>query len=461
MPSRRQFVAAAGSALAALAGCVDGETDPVTAVPTTDRTVRSATETAAEPPETDRPTDTEAPTEDSLAEWSPAWTLETEFGHVLALTRDGTDLYATLSDDGSRSAIAAVDYAAERLRWRTAFEGDAVVTSFLEQGNARDKWGVGVRDGTLYVVTGNTDDYAWTALHALDPATGERRWSFRRERELTVAGVIGDTVVAGGREFFVPESTHDTPEEPLPTAVYGLDAASGSVRWTREFRGVTAGGTAASRVVVGEGDRVTGLDAEGHTLWSASTTDPRAVLAVGDGVVVAAADGEGSTLRAFGSDGKERWRDTRPVEEFLAVGDRLYALGDETVAYDADGDVRWQVDGYSQWPLLAPDGETLYARAAVRANAVDAFSIPGSGRRFRYETPSNNGWPAGATDEMVVAEAITPDLADFTSLYAVDGESGSPMAVYRPTDAVFDVAGVDETAYAAIGDRVVAFERPE
>ncbi|MFC7248545.1 PQQ-binding-like beta-propeller repeat protein [Halomicroarcula sp. GCM10025324] len=461
MVSRRHYLRVAGLALASVAGCARlGERDGTA----TDGPSGSPTETDRETTSrTDRPTakETDTSESDGSRAWEPTWSFDVEFGNVLALTADGTDLYATLSDDAGRSAVARVDRAGQRLAWETEFPGEVVTSTHLRQTNARDKWSLTVADGALYVLTGNiAEDDAWTALHALDSETGQERWSVPRERELAVAGVRDGTVVVGGLEFFFPDSTHEPTEEPLTTVLYGIDAASGDVRWTREFTAVQAATTATDGLAVASASGVTALDLDGGERWSESTGTARTVVAVGDSTVAALADGDGSSLRAFGPEGTERWQDRRPVEEFLVDGDVLYGLGEETVAVEADGTVAWQVDGYSQWPLLAPDGDTLYTRAAVGADAVDAFSLPEGGRRFRYETPSNNGWPAGATDSFVVAEAITPEEADFTSLFAVDERSGEPMAVFRPADTVFDVAGVGDTAYAGIGGRLLAFEGP-
>lgn len=458
MPTRRQFLTGAGAALVALAGCPAGDD----AAADRQTTVPSSTATATGSP-TDAPTatgtDHETPTDDSRGDWAPDWSLGTEADHVAALTRDGGSLYATLSD-GDSAAVAAVEDDDGRLGWRTSFEGDAVTNSHLRQTNARDTWSVTPVDGTLYVVTGAVDSYEWSALHALDARTGETLWSVRRERELAVAGVEDGTVVAGGLEFFVPDSTHDTPDEPLTTVVYGIDAATGDVRWERPYTAVSAATTYPGGVAVGERDRVVGVSLDGTEQWNVETAEPRALLPFDGGVVAAVADGDRSTVRAFDSAGRERWSRDRNADAFLVHDGTLYALGESTSALGPAGTVRWEQRGYGQWPLVAPDGETLYARAGIGMDAVDAFDLASGTRRFRYDTPSNNGWPTGATDEMVVAEAITPDLADFTSLFAVDETTGDRLGVYRPTDTVFDVVGLGETAYAAIGNELLAFASP-
>ena len=66
-------------------------------------------------------------------------------------------------------------------------------------------------------------------------------------------------------------------------------------------------------------------------------------------------------------------------------------------------------------------------------NAVDACNLPGGERQFRFVTPSDNGWPLSATADVVAAEPLTPDKADFTSLFAVDAGTGEPQATYRPS----------------------------
>jgi len=56
----------------------------------------------------------------------------------------------------------------------------------------------------------------------------------------------------------------------------------------------------------------------------------------------------------------------------------------------------------------------------------------------------------------VVAQAITPDEAEFTSLFAVDAASGEPRGVYRPDAHVFDAEAVGGTVYVGFGDGTLA-----
>ena len=80
-------------------------------------------------------------------------------------------------------------------------------------------------------------------------------------------------------------------------------------------------------------------------------------------------------------------------------------------------------------------------------NAVDTCDPPGGERQFRFVTPSDNGRPPGATADVVAAEALTPDKADFTSLFAVDAGTGEPQATYRPNETISTAEGLADTLY--------------
>lgn len=475
MPTRRDTLLLAGGALASLSGCLSesapaqSEASPTSIAPGT----RSPTRSPAGTPTvagTDRPTDTDRPeatrtdppdapetvttVTGDLPAWQPVRRLGTGYANVQGLDAGEGRLYATLNDEHAESAVAALEPGADRLAWTTECEGDPEAGSHLESGSQAGTWGVTVADGTVYSVHGRGKTREWTDLHALDAATGRRRWSVRREQRLAVAGFVGDSVVATGREFFEPEYVHDTPEEPLDTTVYALDAATGEQRWARvatDARGATVG---PDGVYVAHGDALTALDRNGEQRWARRMADGIRRLTVVDGAVVAVVgtDVDSSTLVGVSPDGTRAWGVEQPTRYLLPAGDRVYAMDDNVVAVTGDGTVAWRQRVHGHDPLLAVDGDRLYTRTAMRMNAVDAFDLPGGDRRFRFETPSDNGWPLAATEETLVAEAITPERAEFTSLFAVDADTGHPRAVYRPSDTVFTARAYDGAAYVGFGD---------
>lgn len=494
MPTRRRTLALAGGLLASLAGCLESSptgTDAATPTPGSDGsptaspTVAPAASPTATPTAapagtptivgTERPTGTDrsprtrtgapdAPTETTTVSGDlPAWEadrwIETDYSHALGLDAADGLVYATLNAEDGDSAVAAIEPGTGEFVWTTPAEGDPESGSHVEPGMPTETWGVTVADGTVYSVHGQGDSYEWTELHALDGAGGERRWSVRRERRMAVHGFVGDTVVASGREFFEPESSHDTPEEPLQTTVYGFDADSGDQRWARavtDARGVAAG---SDGVYVAHGDALTALARNGDQRWARRMDDGIRGLAVVDGTVVAVvgSDVDASTLVGLSTGGDGAWGVETAARYLVPHGNRVYAMGDTVAAITSDGAVAWRQRVPGHDPLLT--GDSLYTRTATRMNAVDAFDLPDGERRFRFETPSNNGWPLGATDRTLVAEAITPDKAEFTSLFAVDADTGEPRAVYRPSETVFAAQGYDGVAYVGFGGgRVGVFE---
>jgi outer membrane protein assembly factor BamB len=271
-----------------------------------------------------------------------------------------------------------------------------------------------------------------------------------------LCGFLRDTVVASGQEFFEPEETHDTPEEPLRTEIYGIESASGDVRWTTAFDGVSTVTVGADRAYVAHGGGLSAIGADGVTRWTVDTADPITDLqAIGSTIVAA----EGSELVGYSAIGERSWTVDLAARHLVPDGERVYAMDENVAAVTVDGTVAWRHRVYGNGPLLA--GDRLYTRTAMRMNAIDAFSLPDGERQFRFQTPSNNGWPLAATADTLVAEAITPDLADFTSLFALDAASGQPQAVYRPADTVFTAEGLHARTYVGLGDgRIGVFADP-
>lgn len=462
MVSRRDALRLGAAGLTSLVGCAGRPTGSPTPTPApvpSDVVTPDPTDRASSDP-------TDSPTPVPLENWESDWALHPDYEHVLGVDVAGGTLYATLSDERGPSAVVAVDPSAPAEEWDTELEGEAVGGSHAgARAIARDGWGVTVAEDAVYAVAGHADSYEWTALHALDRASGEPRWSVRETRELAVQGVTSDLVVATGLEFFEPDSTHDTPEEPLTTVVYAIDADGGDVRWTRTFQGVADVGVGPDGVYVAAGRRLVGLGLDGRRRFTdeGHSHPGRAVTAAAGRVYYLIATGnDRSKVYGLDPDGDRAWRMELPIHEVLLDGDRLYAGGESVVALEPDGTVAWRDDSsYGQWLLLGPDGETLFTRAGRGQDRAAAYRTSDGTRRWTYRPPdlsSPNAWPVAATTDTAVVEGITAEGANdpFTTLYGVDRQRGRGTRSVA-AEPVFDVESVDGTVVVA-GSSILALE---
>lgn len=447
MVSRRRLLQLSAGALATVAGCTDTSDGP----PADGGPSEQPASTGAG----DGPTTTP---DGDLEAWEPAWTLSFD-RNVLGLDAGEDRLYLTLSSNNGPSAIAAVDTAKRSVVWRTETEGEAVSGSHASwQGIARGQWGATIAEDTVYTVAGPAEEREWSALHALDRASGDRRWSVERDRQLAVAGVLDDLVVATGLEFFPgPDQTpvsHQTPEEPLVTVVYGLDPGDGTVRWTREFRAVAEVATSPDGVFVGAGDRLVGLDREGTTTFTVDRGPATRVEAVGGRVYYLSGDpyeNGPQTLHGLDPDGSRVWSHNLPVRELLLDGDRLYAGGGTVAAVDPDGTASWRDDDHGQWLLLDPDRDTLYTRSGRQADAVTAYDTDGEAR-WTFDPPADNAWPEAATADALMVGTVSGPA------YAVNAEGEATAALERET--IFDALGLDGTVYVGDGQSTLLALNP-
>jgi hypothetical protein len=450
MVSRRRFIQLGAATLVASAGCIGDQDAPTPESP--------GSGSGGQPSPTD-PGDGPTTTPGDLPTWEPAWSLSFDGVNGLGLdTADGL-LYVTQSAEDGPSSVAAVDPDRQEVLWRTVSEGEAVGGSHATaQGIARGQWGSTLTDDSVYTVAGPAEEREWTALHALDRENGDRRWSLERERELGVAGVLDGLVVATGLEFFPgPGQTpvsHQTPEEPLVTVVYGVDPGDGTVRWTREFEGVADVAVSTDGVFVGTEDRLFGLDHEGTETFTDGHGPTVAVEAVPGRVYHLTGDpyeNGPQTLHGVSPAGDRDWRHDLGVEELLLDGNRLYVGGSGGVAaVEPDGTMPWRDDDSGQWLLLDSDRDTLYTRSGRRADAATAYDTAGE-TRWTFDPPSNNAWPEAATADALMVTVITGDSADepFKTVYAVDGDGEATAA--RGVDTVFDALGLDGTIYLTDG----------
>ena len=416
MVPRRIALRLAGAALLpAIAGCSDRTG---TAGEPTDSPSPSSTATS-----TDEPIDPPSTPLNDLPEWESAWTRSVESRHVLGLDAHEDTVYASLSSEGGPSAIAALDPADGTELWRTATPGELEGRTYAEPNDGDDRWGVTVTDDRVFAVTGHADEYEWTALRALDRTTGEVDWSLREERSLAVRGVHDGTVYVTSTAFFEPEHSHDTPEEPLETELFAVDAADGTLRWSYPFAGVGDVAVSPTGVVVAAGTRLTGFAHDGSKRFDVDTgAEGRAVAASADRVFfLGEGDEAGRPVHGYTFDGAREWGERRPVREVLLDRDRgvLYAAGDVTLALEPDGSVAWRAPVRGGHPLLLDGpGDTLYTRGG--GTGAEAFGLPDGEHRWSFDPRERYAWPVAATADAAVVEGFVEGRA----LYAVDPASG-------------------------------------
>lgn len=453
MVTRRDALQLAGSALlGSLAGCSGGADAPEqTGTPTS--TSPPSTAPTSTPEET--PTSTEdTSTPEELDEWEPAWRRTVPENHALGLDVFDGSLYATLSNDrGGPSAVVDVDPSDGSARWRTTFEGETEHGSDAGyRATVRSGWGVTLTDDHVYSVHGRYND--WTALDALDRATGKRLWSLRRERRLAVHGVTSDVVIATGREFFQPETTHDTPEEPLVSALYGIDVDTGEVRWRDEFAGVIDVAVGDDAAYVAAGSRLVAVGLDGERRWTVeSDREARTARVAGERVYYVAGGGDISSVYGLNRSGDREWSQNLAIDEVLLDGDRLYAAGTVTLALDLDGSVVWRDDAHGSSLLLDDRRETLYTRSG--GQRTRAYDLPGGDELWSFAPEEKYGWPLAATAETAVVEGYAPDRA----LYAVDRGGGEAYKRYDVGDRTpFGAASIDGRVFVGIDDVLFGFD---
>ena len=467
MVSRRRMLRMAVLGVVGAAGCLDGNrgsTPPPSTTPTADRTDTAMSPTP--PSITNKDPDGTPDSTVDVEDWEPRWSVPMENAHALAIDVAGEQLFVTTSTQDGPSAVVAVDPTAPSVDWRTEFDGEAESGSNGDPRTiARDQWGVTVAGDTLLSVNGHSEEYEWTAVHALDRPTGDRRWSIRRDRFLTVHGRSGDLLIVSGREFFVPESTHDVPEEPLESIVYGIDITTGEVRWETRHAGVAGVAVSAPAIYVAALDRLVAIGHDGRTKWSYSVDkEARTVRATNERVYfLSRLPNHESTVYGLSHEGDQVWEHDLPVGEALLDNGRLFLGGHQTLRLAPDGSIVWRDRAVGQWLLLDPAADTLYTRAGRALDRVTAYDAETGDRRWTFVPPdlsSRNAWPLAATDGTVVAEGITTHDADdsFTSLYAVDADTGD-LERSTAREPIFDMATVNGLAVLAGAD-VVAFDAP-
>lgn len=388
MPSRRQLLAGLGAAAGtALAGCA---------------TIGADRFAPGEDPETDWPMPRHDPGNTAYAPDAVApreqpterWTYDEGFDARTPAVVDGTVYLPTAT------ALVALDAADGTERWRFAPENQP--------------WPVPpvVHDGTVYVTMRDED-----SLHALDAGSGEELWSLAGEGHLHAApgllagDIVNDpAVLVGDANGRVAALEPDTGERRWTVDCFGgvralayrpptlyVGTTSGEVyayyapgeadgdgpreRWRRQVEGrVEAVVPTANGIAVASfGGPLTALRSRnaGAPTWTAAGERAgSAPVHAGSWFYSAGYDAVSATR---GYDGEVGWRASAPLGSAppVAAGDRLYAAGETSVhafALDGGGPLagakRWShpVPGGGVQGLAVADGALFVARQSSDEN---------------------------------------------------------------------------------------------
>jgi outer membrane protein assembly factor BamB len=462
MPSssrRRLLKLCSVAAVTAVAGC--GGTDPAAETVVTD----TATPTDGTTPTTTTAPDTDTETTNAQVE-SPvnrAWTVDRLSGSVdrLLLPAAGPSdepsgpLYAA-TEAGEVARIGPVD---GEHRWTTTVRGEAEATPSLFVGPK-----------SLYAVSETiTDDRLANHVQALDPATGEVRWTVDQRAFLRVIGTVGDRVVLAG------EHIDDHPEEIGPNRsprgdgrVVAVDRATGEERWrvdVPELRGtdVAEHGVYALETRDHETNQLAlhAVDPDGTERWTVDTgtINPGSPLATDDLLLAGASEDDATDRGGVGrydpDDGSLLWttgqweRGPGTVEQ---MGDTIFAGGVPLLAIGRDGTERYSVSFFGD-PHRRATPETLYNDGGGQLPALDRAS--GTVRwRYRPENYEYTHLRAVLADHVAVDRGIGSDR----EIVLLGEGNGEVVGTFRTSQPYHGAVGAGRRLFLGVGADVVAYD---
>lgn len=455
---RRQFLQLCGAAaVASLAGCAGGD-DPAEATALTDTPVD--TRGTATGPRTETATSRSAPAAEFAADG--VWTTDRLSGRVdtLLLPESGpTDdpagpLYAATE---SRE-IARFTAQKGRLEWRVTARG-------AEEGDPE----LTVTEKAVYAVSETfTDETLASYVEALEPATGDVRWTFEEGFFLRVLGVLDDVVVLAGEEIARhPDEVGPNQSPRGEGRLYGLDRATGEERWhvdVPELRGADVASHGAYALERSGRDtnqlRLHAVDPDGTERWSVDTgtVTPLTPLA-GDGILLAGAGAEGTERGGVGrydpADGSLLWTagDWERGPRNLGFQDGVVHAGTAPfLALHRDGEEQFRVP-YFGVPEVPATQETLYNDGGTQIPAVDRAS--GTVRwRYRPADYKYTHLRAVLADHVAVDRGIGPDC-EVVVLGEADGEIRGTFETPGP---YLGAVGAGSRLFAGVESDIIAYD---
>lgn len=326
--------------------------------------------------------------------------------------QEGPDAWPMLQHaPDRRSSVGDAGGGTGKLIWRTTLEGDWW-------------WGrssPAVVGDTVYVGTRGPNGSGY--VHALDVASGERRWRTPTDGAVhSSPAVVGGTVYVGAQDG----------------RLYALDADSGEIDWRQEIAEKVFSSPAVvdGTVHVGASDgTIRALDAAtGSVEWRFATGgNVRSSPAVADGTVYVGSD-DGVLYALDAATGVIAWRfDTgSEVESSPAVGgDRVYvgnANGSVMAVDRSTGTERWSLD--ISVPQRSP---VTFEEGVIYFGAIDGtvWSVADDGDEPEVR------WTNATSSEIVAGVAVAAGNvyvpSTDTHLYAFDAATGDGVWTYKHT----------------------------
>ncbi|MCK0167108.1 PQQ-like beta-propeller repeat protein [Jannaschia sp. S6380] len=282
--------------------------------------------------------------------------------------------------------------------------------------------GLAVTGGTVFATTG------YGELHALDAATGAKRWVQRLDAPITTPKVAGDLVYVVSRD----------------NRAWAIDAANGRIRW--ELPAAPAAAVMATapapavtdRAVIfpfGSGEVLATLRQSGIRVWGANVSGERRGVAyndVGDitgdpvvaGGVVFAGTSAGRMVALSAASGERRWTaDEGAVSPLAVAGGSVFAVTDRAQLIRlnaATGEVLWRTDlpFYRNGRPKRREGIYAHFGPVLAGGRLWVASSDGGLRGFDPTT----GVPVAQTE--IPSGAASRPIAFGDALYVV-GQSGT------------------------------------
>jgi len=341
----------------------------------------------------------------------------------------------------------------------------ATLRSVDGSGPARDRWlFVPTEADTLYALDPATGDERWTAdlgkpvrdvvvapdaglvvahagkqtlgddhlVRAFD-AAGTEQWTFPGSADASPWGPL-ELLGADGERVFV--ASHDDQPMSSGETLWSLDAASGASTWTSEVGDPHSAAVTDEAVFVASRRAVDAFARpDGDRLWrfSEEGVEYQFDTLRADGRTAFFATTTGTTAgrtRAIAPDGSHAWQRPRFTTS-VTLADALYLGGGPVTAVDpASGEDRWETQG-----------ESFLAGGPVAAGVLYA----GGDGFAAYDTASGDELWTWTAD----ADIVTAQVATETAVYgATGGGNDSPNVVYARSAA----DGSERWTFEADGD---------